>query len=81
MQEYNVRASSSNDKNYFIARFASGLPNFKKKNENRWSLQKEGLQGRQVTDTLRVFTASRLLKFSALILLYYCERNIMCAYL
>ncbi|KAH6768834.1 transcription initiation factor IIF subunit alpha RAP74 [Perilla frutescens var. frutescens] len=53
IREYNVRASSSNDKNYFIARFASGLPNFKKKNENKWSLQKEGLQGRQVTDTLR----------------------------
>lgn len=49
-----MRASSSNDKNYFIARFASGLPNFKKKNENKWSLQKEGLQGRQVTDNLRV---------------------------
>ncbi|XP_057764988.1 transcription initiation factor IIF subunit alpha-like [Salvia miltiorrhiza] len=53
IREYNVRASSSNDKNYFIARFASGLPSFKKKNENKWSLQKEGLQGRQVTDTLR----------------------------
>ncbi|XP_041995110.1 transcription initiation factor IIF subunit alpha-like [Salvia splendens] len=53
IREYNVRASSSNDKNYFIARFASGLPNFKKKNENKWTLQKEGLQGRQVTDTLR----------------------------
>ncbi|CAA0826486.1 Unknown protein [Striga hermonthica] len=53
IREYNVRACSSSDKNYFIARFASGLPNFKKKNENKWSMQKEGLQGRQVTDTLR----------------------------
>ncbi|KAL8469108.1 hypothetical protein ACS0TY_032083 [Phlomoides rotata] len=53
IREYNVRASSSNDKNYFIGRFTSGLPNFKKKNENKWSLQKEGLQGRQVSDTLR----------------------------
>ncbi|XP_031124517.1 transcription initiation factor IIF subunit alpha isoform X2 [Ipomoea triloba] len=54
IREYNVRACSTNDKNYFIGRFATGLPNFsKKKNENKWSLQKEGLQGRQVTDTLR----------------------------
>ncbi|KAG8385810.1 hypothetical protein BUALT_Bualt03G0084000 [Buddleja alternifolia] len=53
IREYNVRASSSGDKNYFIGRFATGLPNFKKKNENKWSLQKEGLQGRQVSDTLR----------------------------
>ncbi|XP_057960725.1 transcription initiation factor IIF subunit alpha isoform X2 [Malania oleifera] len=55
IREYNVRASSSNDKNYFIGRFMTGLPNFsKKKNaENRWSLHKEGLQGRQVTDALR----------------------------
>ncbi|KAF3451808.1 hypothetical protein FNV43_RR07904 [Rhamnella rubrinervis] len=53
--EYNVRASSSNDKNYFIGRFVTGLPNFsKKKNaENRWSLLKDGLQGRQITDALR----------------------------
>ncbi|KAK4439414.1 Transcription initiation factor IIF subunit alpha [Sesamum alatum] len=53
IREYNVRACSSSDKNYFIGRFATGIPNFKKKNENKWSLQKEGLQGRQVTDTLR----------------------------
>lgn len=38
----------------------TGLPNFsKKKNaENKWSLHKEGLQGRQVTDALRVFNTS-----------------------
>lgn len=57
IREYNVRASPSNssDKHYFIGRFVAGLPNFsKKKNvENKWSLLKEGLQGRQLTDTLR----------------------------
>ncbi|EEF43004.1 transcription initiation factor IIF subunit alpha [Ricinus communis] len=55
IREYNVRASSSSDKNYFIGRFVTGLPSFsKKKNaENKWSLQKEGLQGRQLTDALR----------------------------
>ncbi|OMO76849.1 Photosystem I PsaA/PsaB [Corchorus capsularis] len=55
IREYNVRASPSTDKNYFICRFVTGLPNFsKKKNaENKWSLQKEGLQGRQLTDALR----------------------------
>ncbi|XP_042479719.1 transcription initiation factor IIF subunit alpha-like, partial [Macadamia integrifolia] len=55
IREYNVRASSASDKNYFIARFITGVPNFsKKKNaDNKWSLQKEGLQGRQVTDALR----------------------------
>ncbi|XVF26161.1 hypothetical protein REPUB_Repub13aG0275500 [Reevesia pubescens] len=55
IREYSVRASPSTDKNYFIGRFMTGLPIFsKKKNaENKWSLQKEGLQGRQLTDTLR----------------------------
>ncbi|XP_020220384.1 transcription initiation factor IIF subunit alpha [Cajanus cajan] len=55
IREYNVRASSTNDKNYFIARFATGLPDFsrKKSAENKWSLQKDGLHGRQITDTLR----------------------------
>ncbi|KAH6837026.1 transcription initiation factor IIF subunit alpha RAP74 [Perilla frutescens var. hirtella] len=52
IREYAVRASSSNNKNYFIGRFASGLPNFKK-NEKKWSLQKESLQGRHMTDALR----------------------------
>ncbi|KAA8515586.1 hypothetical protein F0562_018803 [Nyssa sinensis] len=53
--EYNVRPSSSSDKNYFIGRFVTGLPSFSKKQnaENKWSLQKEGLQGRQLTDALR----------------------------
>ncbi|KAH9749783.1 hypothetical protein WN944_012635 [Citrus x changshan-huyou] len=55
IREYNVRPSNSSDKNYFIGRFVSGLPSFsKKKNaENKWTLHKDGLQGRQVTDTLR----------------------------
>ncbi|KAK7245938.1 hypothetical protein RIF29_40792 [Crotalaria pallida] len=55
IREYNVRASTSNDKNYFIGRFISGLPDFSKKKtaENKWSLQKDGLQGRQITESLR----------------------------
>ncbi|OVA00393.1 Transcription initiation factor IIF [Macleaya cordata] len=55
LREYNVRASTSGDKNYFIGRFVTGIPGFsKKKNaENKWFLQKEGLVRRQVTDALR----------------------------
>ncbi|KAM7270783.1 hypothetical protein ACFE04_029997 [Oxalis oulophora] len=55
IREYNVRASPATDKNYFIGRFVSGLPNFsKKKNaENKWQMQKEGLQGRQLTEALK----------------------------
>ncbi|GAB2246531.1 hypothetical protein Droror1_Dr00002024 [Drosera rotundifolia] len=56
IREYNVRASAGNEKNYFIGRFGSGLPTFgtkKKNSDTRWTLQKEGLQGRQVTDTLK----------------------------
>ncbi|XP_057730945.1 transcription initiation factor IIF subunit alpha-like [Arachis stenosperma] len=55
IREYNVRASSTTDKNYFIGRFVTGLPNFSKKKsaENKWSLQKDGLQNRQITDALR----------------------------
>ncbi|XVF87829.1 hypothetical protein PTKIN_Ptkin18bG0152200 [Pterospermum kingtungense] len=55
IREYNVRTSPSTDKNYFIGRFMTGLPNFSKKKsaENKWSLQKDGLQGRQLTDALR----------------------------
>ena len=65
-QEYNVRASTSNDKNYFIGRFVTGLPNFsrKKNAENRWSLQKEGLQGRQLTDALRVLDCATYLSLA-----------------
>ncbi|KAL1810189.1 hypothetical protein ACET3Z_027179 [Daucus carota] len=54
IREYNVRACSSTDKNYFIGRFVSGLPNFsKKKNSEKWSIQKEGVQGRQLSDALK----------------------------
>lgn len=55
IREYNVRASTSTDKSYFIGRFCTGLPPFsKKKNvENKWIIQKDGLQGRQLTDALR----------------------------
>lgn len=55
IREYNVRASSANDKNYFIGRFMTGLPDFSKKKsaENKWSLQKDGLKSRQVTDSMR----------------------------
>ncbi|KAK7363803.1 hypothetical protein VNO77_05961 [Canavalia gladiata] len=55
IREYSVRASSGNDKNYFIGRFVTGLPDFSKKKsaENKWSLQKDGLQSRQITDALR----------------------------
>ena len=64
LQEYNVRASSTNDKNYFIGRFPTGLPNFSKKKsaENQWTLQKEGLQGRQITDTLKVHSSFVIFK-------------------
>ncbi|GAB2235987.1 hypothetical protein Droror1_Dr00026433 [Drosera rotundifolia] len=56
-QEYNMLPSAGNEKNYFIGRFESGLPTFgtkKKSSDTGWTLQKEGLQGRQVTDTLKV---------------------------
>ncbi|XP_044496106.1 transcription initiation factor IIF subunit alpha [Mangifera indica] len=53
IREYNVRPSASTDKHYFIGRFVSGVPPFTKKKNSEWTLQKEGLQGRQVTDTLR----------------------------
>uniref|UniRef100_A0A6N2K0N7 Transcription initiation factor IIF subunit alpha n=1 Tax=Salix viminalis TaxID=40686 RepID=A0A6N2K0N7_SALVM len=54
-EEYNVRASTISEKNYFIGRFVTGLPSFSKKKsaENKWSLLKEGIHGRQITDTLR----------------------------
>ncbi|XP_037460496.1 transcription initiation factor IIF subunit alpha-like isoform X1 [Triticum dicoccoides] len=54
IREYNVRANASTDKAFSIGRFVTGLPPFsKKKNaENKWSLHKEGLQGRQLTDKM-----------------------------
>lgn len=56
-QEYNVRAQTIN-KQHFVGRFLQGLPAFSKKKASgtRWSLQREGLQGRQLTEALRVLT-------------------------
>ncbi|CAH2071504.1 unnamed protein product [Thlaspi arvense] len=53
IREYNVRAATPTDKNYFIGRFVTGLPNFKKGSENKWSLRKDIPQGRQFTDAQR----------------------------
>ncbi|KAL0712861.1 hypothetical protein Bca4012_019839 [Brassica carinata] len=54
IREYNVRAATPTDKNYFIGRFVSCLPNFKKaSDENKWSLRKDIPQGRQFTDAQR----------------------------
>ncbi|KAJ0264858.1 Transcription initiation factor IIF subunit alpha [Hirschfeldia incana] len=55
IREYNVRAATPTDKNYFIGKFASGgLPNFKKgSDENKWSLRKDIPQGRQFTAAQR----------------------------
>lgn len=55
IREYNVRAGTNTDKAFYIGRFVTGLPPFSKKKsaENKWSLHKEGLQGRQLTDSLR----------------------------
>ncbi|KAK3157372.1 hypothetical protein QOZ80_2AG0120590 [Eleusine coracana subsp. coracana] len=55
IREYNVRANAITDKTYSIGRFVTGLPPFSKKKsaENKWSLHKEGLQGRQIPETMR----------------------------
>eukprot|EP00252_Welwitschia_mirabilis_P014980 TRINITY_DN33069_c0_g1_i1.p1 TRINITY_DN33069_c0_g1~~TRINITY_DN33069_c0_g1_i1.p1 ORF type:complete len:553 (+),score=197.61 TRINITY_DN33069_c0_g1_i1:239-1897(+) len=55
IREYNVRSCNLADKNYFIGRFAQGLPSFSKKkaSEAKWTMHKEGLKGRPVTDALR----------------------------
>ncbi|KAH8969413.1 hypothetical protein BDL97_02G032500 [Sphagnum fallax] len=54
IREYNVRAQPVN-KQHFVGRFLQGLPAFSKKKTGaaKWTLQREGLQGRQVTDALR----------------------------
>ncbi|KAJ8641886.1 hypothetical protein MRB53_018580 [Persea americana] len=49
IQEYNFRISSSSDKNYHIGKFVRGLPDFFWK---KWSIHREGLQGRQITGNL-----------------------------
>ncbi|EEE50676.1 hypothetical protein OsJ_30924 [Oryza sativa Japonica Group] len=53
--EYNVRANATTDKSFSIGRFVTGLPPFSKKKsaENKWSLHKEGLQGRQIPENMR----------------------------
>ncbi|TVU47708.1 hypothetical protein EJB05_07315 [Eragrostis curvula] len=56
IREYAVRVDTSSEKAYSIGRFNTGLPPLsKKKNagKNRWSLRKEGLQGRQLTGNMR----------------------------
>ncbi|KAG5516332.1 hypothetical protein RHGRI_037148 [Rhododendron griersonianum] len=55
IQEYKIRACSSSDKNFFIGRFATGLPiiSSKRNAQNKWSLLKEGLLGHQLTEALR----------------------------
>ncbi|KAJ4876366.1 transcription activator [Raphanus sativus] len=55
IREYNVRAATPTDKNYFIGKFSSGgLPNFKKgSDENKWSLRKDIPQGRHFTNAQR----------------------------
>uniref|UniRef100_A0A0E0M650 Transcription initiation factor IIF subunit alpha n=1 Tax=Oryza punctata TaxID=4537 RepID=A0A0E0M650_ORYPU len=55
IREYNVRANATTDKSFSIGRFVTGLPPFSKKKsaENKWSLHKEGLQGRQIPENMR----------------------------
>ncbi|KAE9461617.1 hypothetical protein C3L33_06474, partial [Rhododendron williamsianum] len=55
IREYKIRACSSSDKNFFIGRFATGVPiiSSKRNAQNKWSLLKEGLLGHQLTEALR----------------------------
>ncbi|CAN0927549.1 Transcription initiation factor IIF subunit alpha [Linum grandiflorum] len=55
IREYNVRASPSNEKNYFIGKFMGGLPSFSKKKspESEWSIHKDGFKGRVLSEALR----------------------------
>ncbi|KAG0589383.1 hypothetical protein KC19_1G017900 [Ceratodon purpureus] len=54
VKELNVRAHTAN-KQHFIGRFLQGMPIFSKKKSDgaNWSLQREGLQGRQLTEALK----------------------------
>lgn len=54
IREFNVRAHPPN-KQYFVGRFVQGLPSFSKKknSDTKWSMQRDGLQGRQLTEALR----------------------------
>ncbi|KAK4486323.1 hypothetical protein RD792_008994 [Penstemon davidsonii] len=51
IREYSFRHCSSSEKKYFLGRFQLKVPGFK--SSEYWSMEKEGLQGRQVTDALR----------------------------
>ncbi len=62
MQEYNVRTQPVN-KPHFVGRFLQGLPTFSKKKTTKWSLQREGLQGRQVSEALRVLISAEHLAY------------------
>jgi transcription initiation factor TFIIF subunit alpha len=53
IREYNVRAANAcTDKTFFFGRFVSGTRPFSRKRsaDIKWSLHKDGLQGRQLTD-------------------------------
>ncbi|TVU25539.1 hypothetical protein EJB05_28038, partial [Eragrostis curvula] len=55
MREYTVRVDTAADKAYSIGRFNPGLPPLSKNRNvgnNRWSLHKEGMQGRQLTGNM-----------------------------
>ena len=56
LQEFNVKAHPVS-KPHFVGRFLQGLPSLsrKKSGDPKWTMQREGLQGRQLTDALRVF--------------------------
>ncbi|TVU07007.1 hypothetical protein EJB05_47046, partial [Eragrostis curvula] len=57
MQEYTDRVDTAAEKTYSIDRFNSGLPSLSKNGnagKNRWSFRKEGMQGRQLTCTMRI---------------------------
>lgn len=55
MQEYSVK-NHVPSKQFFVGRFHQGIPHFAKKKtgETKWAMQKDGAQGRQLTDTQKV---------------------------
>ncbi|MCO5603869.1 hypothetical protein L7F22_058023 [Adiantum nelumboides] len=54
LMEYNVKAYPTT-KPFFVGRFLQGVPSFSKKkgSDLKWTMHREGLQGRQVTEALR----------------------------
>ncbi|KAI5075755.1 hypothetical protein GOP47_0009831 [Adiantum capillus-veneris] len=54
IREYNVKAYPTT-KPFFVSRFLQGVPSFSKKkgSDPKWTMHREGLQGRQVTEALR----------------------------